>query len=125
LTPFSITLVLISALIHSSWNFFTKRGNWPLEFFFWVFFLGIVLYLPFGRFRCFPPFSFTSPTLWGLSLSSGFFETIYFVCLVAAYREGDLSLVYPISVPPSLHPFGRFFLSGKFFLRGESGESFS
>jgi drug/metabolite transporter (DMT)-like permease len=99
LTSFSITLVLISALIHSSWNFFTKRGNWPGEFFFWVFFMGIVLYLPF--FIAFGVFPFspihTSPRLWGLTLSSGFFETIYFVCLVAAYRGGDLSLVYPIS----------------------------
>ena len=99
MTPFSIALVLISALIHSSWNFFTKRGNWPGEFFFWVFFLGIVLYLPFFiAFGVFPSFLIhTSFRLWGLTLSSGFFETIYFVCLVTAYREADLSLVYPIS----------------------------
>jgi uncharacterized membrane protein len=28
---------------------------------------------------------------------SGFFETVYFICLVEAYRGGDLSLIYPIS----------------------------
>jgi uncharacterized membrane protein len=99
LTPFSIVLILISALIHSSWNFFTKRGNWPGEFFFWVFFLGIVLYLPFFiAFGSFPSFLIhASPKLWGLTISSGFFETVYFICLVEAYRGGDLSLVYPIS----------------------------
>jgi drug/metabolite transporter (DMT)-like permease len=99
LTPFSIVLVLISALIHSSWNFFTKRGNWPGEFFFWVFFWGVLLYLPFFiGFGVFPSLlTHTTLKLWGLTTSSGFFETIYFLCLVGAYREGDLSLVYPIS----------------------------
>jgi len=99
LTPLSIVLVLISALIHSSWNFFTKRGNWPLEFFFWVFFWGVLLYLPFFvGFGVFPSFlTHSTLKLWGLTTSSGFFETIYFVCLVEAYRGGDLSLVYPIS----------------------------
>jgi uncharacterized membrane protein len=99
LTPFSILLILISALIHSSWNFFTKKGNWPGEFFFWVFFLGIVLYLPFFiAFGAFPSFLIhASPKLWGLTISSGFFETVYFICLIEAYRGGDLSLVYPIS----------------------------
>jgi len=99
LTPFSIALVLISALIHSSWNFFTKKGNWPGEFFFWVFFLGVVLYLPFfTALGVSPSFLIHPPAgIWGLTLASGFFETIYFVCLIAAYRGGDLSLVYPIS----------------------------
>jgi drug/metabolite transporter (DMT)-like permease len=99
LTPLSIVLVLISAVIHSSWNFFTKRGNWPLEFFFWVFLWGVLLYLPFFiAFGAFPYFLLQAPPkLWWLTISSGFFETIYFVCLVGAYRGGDLSLVYPIS----------------------------
>jgi uncharacterized membrane protein len=35
--------------------------------------------------------------LWGIVILSGLFETIYFVCLVEAYRIEDLSLVYPIS----------------------------
>ena len=33
----------------------------------------------------------------GISLASGFIQTIYFVCLIKAYRMADLSLVYPIS----------------------------
>lgn len=100
MTPLSILLVLISALIHSSWNFFTKRGNFPVEFFFWVFFWGIFLYLPFFIvFGVLPSlFSKLSWALIGLIILSGFFETIYFICLIEAYRGGgDLSLVYPIS----------------------------
>ncbi|MEW6377609.1 MAG: EamA family transporter [Thermodesulfobacteriota bacterium] len=99
MTPLSILLILISALIHSSWNFFTKKGNWPIEFFFWVFLWGTILYLPFfigsGVFSAF--LSKSPPKLWCLSLLSSFLQTIYIICLVKAYQAGELSLVYPIS----------------------------
>jgi uncharacterized membrane protein len=99
LTPLSIILVLISALIHSSWNFFTKRGDFPVEFSFWVFLWGVLFYLPFFiGFGVFPSlFLNPPPKLWWIVILSGFFETIYFICLINAYRVGDLSLVYPIS----------------------------
>jgi uncharacterized membrane protein len=98
-TPYSIVLVLVSALLHSAWNFLSKKGNWPLEFFFWVFFWGTLIYLPlFIAFGALPYFLIQSPSrLCWLVIFSGFFETIYFICLIEAYREGDLSLVYPIS----------------------------
>lgn len=99
LTPFSILLILISALLHSSWNFFTKRGNLPVELFFWVFCCGVLLYLPFFiAFGVFPSFLLqTPPKLLGIIILSGIFETIYFISLIEAYQVGDLSLVYPIS----------------------------
>lgn len=70
-----------------------------MEFFFWVFLWGVLLYLPFFiGFGVFPSFLLQSPTkLWWIVILSGFFETIYFICLIDAYRKGDLSLVYPIS----------------------------
>jgi uncharacterized membrane protein len=99
LTPLSILLILVSALLHSSWNFLSKKGNWPVEFFFWVFLWGTIFYLPFFiAFGVFPSFLVQSPPkLWWLVIPSGFFETIYFICLIKAYREGDLSFVYPVS----------------------------
>jgi drug/metabolite transporter (DMT)-like permease len=125
LTPFSIALVLISALIHSSWNFFTKRGNWPGEFFFWVFLWGVLLYLPFFiAFGAFPSFLLQAPPkLWWLTISSGFFETVYFICLVAAYRGGDLSLVYPISrsAPLFTQIWAIFFIGEILSSRGVGG----
>ena len=125
MTPFSIVLVLISAVIHSSWNFFTKRGNWLLEFFFWVFLWGVLLYLPFFiAFGAFPSFLLQAPPkLWWLTISSGFFETIYFVCLVGAYRGGDLSLVYPISrsAPVFTQIWAIFFIGEILSQRGIGG----
>ncbi len=99
MTPLSILLVLVSALIHSSWNFFTKRGNWPLEFFFWVFLGGTLLFLPFFfALSDFPALLFQAPSkFWYLSMLSGLIQTVYFICLIEAYRVGDLSIVYPVS----------------------------
>ena len=99
MTLSSIFLILVSALLHSTWNFLSKKGNWPVEFFFWVFLWGTIFYLPFFiAFGVFPSFLIQSPSkLWWLVIPSGFFETIYFVCLIEAYREGDLSFVYPVS----------------------------
>ena len=99
MTPISILLILISAFLHSSWNFFAKRGNWPIEFYFWVFLCSSLLYLPFFfGFGVFPSLFFQTPLwAWSLNFVSGLIQTIYFICLIVAYREGDLSLVYPIS----------------------------
>jgi len=99
LTPVSILLVLISAILHSCWNFFSKRGNWPLEFYLSVFLWGSLLYLPFFiTLSPFPALLFEAPLrLWPLSFISGLIQTIYFICLIEAYRVGDLSIVYPVS----------------------------
>jgi uncharacterized membrane protein len=99
LTPISIILVLISALIHSSWNFFTKRGNFPVEFFFWVFLWGTLFYLPFffipGFFK---DLLLQAPgKLWTLSILSSLIQTLYLISLIKAYQMAELSLVYPIS----------------------------
>ncbi|OGP74453.1 MAG: hypothetical protein A2V86_10345 [Deltaproteobacteria bacterium RBG_16_49_23] len=99
MTPLSIILVLISALIHSSWNFFTKRGNFPVEFFFWVFLWGTFLYLPFFYFSgLFPSLLLQAPgKLWTLSIISSLIQTLYLISLIKAYQMAELSLVYPIS----------------------------
>jgi drug/metabolite transporter (DMT)-like permease len=99
LTPLSILLIFISALFHSSWNFFTKRRSWSMEFFFWVFLSGIVLFLPFfAVFGAFPSIILQAPLeIWWIAILSGILETAYFVCLTMAYQRGDLSFVYPIS----------------------------
>ncbi len=99
MTPLSILFTLASALIHSSWNFLAKKGNWPIEFFFWVFLVGTFLYLPFfigfGVFLTF--LSQASTRLWLLSILSGAIQTVYLISLMEAYRKGDLSLIYPVS----------------------------
>ena len=70
-----------------------------MELFFWVFLCSSLLYLPFFiGLTSFPALLFEAPLrLWSLSFTSGLIQTIYFICLIEAYRVGDLSVVYPIS----------------------------
>lgn len=125
MTPLSILLILISAVLHSSWNFYSKRGNWPLEFYFWVFLCGTLFYLPFFiGLTSFPVLLFEVPLrLWLLSFASGFIQTIYFICLIEAYRVGDLSIVYPISrsVPLYTLLWATFFIGEILSLKGVLG----
>ena len=99
MTPLSILLILVSAILHSAWNFFSKKANWPLEFFFLDFLWGTLLYLPFFLILTpFPTMLFEAPLqVLFLSILSGLIQTIYIICLIEAYRVGDLSIVYPIS----------------------------
>ena len=70
-----------------------------MEFFLWVFLWGTLLYLPFFiTLTPFPALLFEAPLqIWYLSFVSGLIQTIYFICLIEAYRTGDLSFVYPVS----------------------------
>ncbi len=70
-----------------------------MEFFFWVFLGGVLLYLPFFMgFGVFPAFILEMPMrVWWLVIFSGLFQSIYMICLIQAYRTGDLSLVYPVA----------------------------
>ena len=99
MTPVAILFVLLSALFHSAWNFLSKRGNWPLEFYFMVFLSGTLFYIPIFIMLGACPFPTGSidQKLWLFSSLSGFVQTVYFICLIKAYRVGDLSLIYPIS----------------------------
>lgn len=53
------------------------------------------LFIGFGVFLTF--LSQASAKLWLLSIISGLIQTVYLISLIEAYREGDLSLVYPVS----------------------------
>jgi len=96
--PFIIGLVAISAILHVAWNVRLKTAGDPLRAAtvgmlaasLAIVPLGIAAWLLDG-----------SPTLppegLALGLVSGVVEAGYFILLSAAYRRGDLSVVYPIA----------------------------
>ena len=91
----AVGLVLISAVMHATWNVLAKRSADPLAFLFAINAIGLVIY---GV----PAAVVLAET--GLSsrvvpflLVSGTLEMIYTLCLAAAYRNGALSLTYPIA----------------------------
>jgi uncharacterized membrane protein len=96
--PFVIALVLVSAGLHVAWNVRLKTAGDPLRAATigllaasaGIVPAGIAAWWWSGR----PDLPIEGVTL---ALISGVIEAIYFVLLSAAYRRGDLSVVYPIA----------------------------
>lgn len=97
--PVAIALVVTAAILHASWNALLKTSGDPLRTAVRLQLIGTLVIAPLalvawltvaGR----PPIPVE---VVGLVVVSGFLETVYFACLAAAYRRGDLSLVYPLA----------------------------
>ncbi len=97
MTLFTIGLILLSAVLHATWNLLAKRvqGNASFIWLYDVITLGI--FAPFVL--LFILFFHTSFSLWTwlFILGSGLLELAYFLLLQRGYRVGDLSLVYPLA----------------------------
>ena len=96
--PFVIALVLVSAGLHVAWNVRLKTAGDPLRAAtigmlagsVGIVPLGVAGWLVAGR----PDLPWTGIAL---GLASGVVEAAYFILLAAAYRRGDLSVVYPVA----------------------------
>jgi len=94
---FGLSLVLLAALQHASWNFLAKRVQGGLPFTWFCDVCSVVLWAP--AIAVFvivtkPAFAFKSL---GVILVSVLFQTAYLWCLQNGYRVGDFSQVYPIA----------------------------
>ncbi|MCI0345224.1 MAG: hypothetical protein L0221_07220 [Chloroflexi bacterium] len=96
--PLALAFVIVAAILHAGWNVLLKTSGDPL----WT----AVRLQAFGTLVLAP----IALVAWGLggffaidprgvaiAVGSGGLEAAYFVFLSAAYRRGDLSLVYPIA----------------------------
>jgi drug/metabolite transporter (DMT)-like permease len=96
--PGVFALVLVIAVLHVVWNAILKSSGDPLRTAERAVVAGVVAFAPavgiawwlVGR-------PAVPPQAVGLGALSGLLETAYFICLAAAYRRGDLSVVYPIA----------------------------
>ena len=90
----ALWLVLISALFHASRDYLVKRATNKLLFFCWYRFCALIVLLPIFLQR----FSLSlSPLSWIYILARSILDALYIYALAGAYREGDLSLIYPIA----------------------------
>ena len=98
MSPVVAGLILLAAVLHLAWNVLLKTAGDPLRAA-WIGLLagavvmvpaGVVGWLLIGR----PAVPLQAV---GLAALSGLIEAVYFVLLSAAYRRGDLSVVYPIA----------------------------
>lgn len=94
----AVALALLSALIHGTWNVLVKVSGDPMAIFLRATVAGWLVitvpiagaWLTLGR----PGFALIPAAL---CLLSATLETVYLWLLAAAYRRGDLSVVYPIA----------------------------
>lgn len=95
---FAIILVLISAIVHASWNLLGKANNSTPAFFYLANAMGALLLLPLVFWvQLQTPTIQLSNTFWLLLLASGLCQMIYMVGLANAYKHADVAIVYPIA----------------------------
>jgi drug/metabolite transporter (DMT)-like permease len=97
MTGSALTLILVAAVIHATWNLLNKQASGHATFTWLVAVLSAVLYAP---------ATITVIEVWrmnidfvtvGMMAGSAALHTAYFVLLNQGYRVGDLSLVYPLA----------------------------
>ncbi|MFC1805908.1 EamA family transporter [Planctomycetota bacterium] len=93
----ALALVLASALLHAVWNLLLKRARDRFAFVWWYLLVPTLLFSPMV-------FLTWDGGTWGLSgrsllcgLASGVFQAANLMAMSWAYREGDLSVVYPLA----------------------------
>lgn len=92
----AILLITCSAFIHAFWNFLSKRQNPSTAFFLIASLVSAILISPILVFYRdgLPYFTANDWVLVGLT---GICQALYYVGLSGAYRNGDLSLAYPLA----------------------------
>jgi len=118
MTPVTLLLVLASAAIHATWNLWAKQiGDraksptlmWTLTA------LSTMFYAPFALVMLVRSGAHLTPLALGAIAGSGVIHIGYFLLLLAGYRSGELSLVYPIArgTGPLLSAAGAIALLGE------------
>ncbi|MGF1686486.1 multidrug transporter [Photobacterium japonica] len=99
MTLLAIVLVLLSAVIHASWNLLGKRNTGSgVAFSLAASGSAALLLSPFLLWYLFTiGWDTLSPAFWQLLLISGLCQLIYLVGLLVAYQHGDIGLIYPIA----------------------------
>jgi drug/metabolite transporter (DMT)-like permease len=98
MTGASLLLVLLAALFHATWNLLAKRADAGGPEFVWLFgVLSVAIYLPVAVIVLFVSHPVLGAAQIGFIIGSGTIHTGYYTFLQRGYKEGDLSLVYPLA----------------------------
>jgi drug/metabolite transporter (DMT)-like permease len=96
--PLVFGLIAVAAVLHVTWNVLVKTSGEPLRAAGVGMVLGAIVLTPLAVIGWFMIGRPAIPTeAVALGIGSGVFEAIYVVVLSAAYRAGDLSIVYPLA----------------------------
>jgi drug/metabolite transporter (DMT)-like permease len=115
MTSLALTLLLIAAVLHATWNFWAKRAGGGLPFVYLVSLMIVAGYVPVIATYCFLK-PLTLPWIvCGVIFVSGCLKTSYSLYLQRGYRNGDFSLIYPLArgTGPLLSTMGAVLLLGE------------
>lgn len=90
--PLAVVLLLLSAILHTTWNLLLKQTDEKFISTWWAVLVGSVIFLPALLFTGFP-----ARQTWILLLASVCIEVIYYGLLSRAYSDSDFSLIYPLA----------------------------
>jgi drug/metabolite transporter (DMT)-like permease len=95
MTVTAAILIFISVFMHVAWNMLSKSTRPSTAFYLIMNFVGGIIWLPF--------FIQIAPSFWGLPClfywllaGSCVFEVVYMYGLAHGYKNGDISLIYPL-----------------------------
>ena len=94
-------LVLTAGLLHAMWNFVARRVSGNLAVFWWAMWIGGLVMLPVILWVAIPEggAAYLAMLRRGapFMLATGTIHTFYFYLLARAYRDGEISVVYPVA----------------------------
>ena len=98
MSPTAVTLILIAAVAHASWNLFSKQAaeDGAISFIWLAATAGTLLYIPVIAVAWAGGWLHLTAVGWVFMAGTGALEAAYFVFLQSGYRLGDLSVVYPV-----------------------------
>jgi drug/metabolite transporter (DMT)-like permease len=88
----AILLLILSAILHTSWNLLIKQSEDKYIVTWWMVTFGGLFAIAALLFTGLPP-----RTMWSFALISVCVEATYFITLSYAYHDNDFSLVYPVA----------------------------
>ena len=122
MSTLALILILFSAFMHALWNLLVKRSRDKTVFIWWMFVASAAclhLFLPFQP-EPFPPLS---PAVLLLAAAGAGCFVLYHLFNGRAYRDGDLSLTYPLAQTSMLYVplWGVWLLNEQISLLGVGG----
>jgi drug/metabolite transporter (DMT)-like permease len=114
-TTLALTLVLLAAVLHATWNLCAKRAGGGLPFVLLVGLVNVGLYAPFVAAYWLWRHPVLSPAALAWIFGSGILKTGYALFLQRSYRKGDFSLIYPLArgTGPLLSTFAAVLILGE------------
>lgn len=115
MSALALTLVLVAAFIHASWNYVLKRSGGGMGFIWLSSLFTTVFYGPLAIFVAVSEDFRPTLAQLGITVVSSLIHSLYFILLDRGYRFGDLSVVYPLAraTGPLLTVVGAIVLLGE------------